>query len=152
LTSYSSDLHRLLARDERKRFTWPVYVAGLRARFECPAAVLVITPSRNVARWAAKRIEPGPGSSMIPFVLGPDAVPVVTDAVRAQADPELALLSVMAHGHGEVTADVLTFLDARGLSVSDHHRERILACTDVTELDRWIRRAATIVSVDELFK
>jgi hypothetical protein len=29
-----------LARDDRKRFTWPVYVAGLRARFECQVAVL----------------------------------------------------------------------------------------------------------------
>ncbi len=28
--------------DPRKRFTWPVYVASLRARFECPVLLLVV--------------------------------------------------------------------------------------------------------------
>jgi hypothetical protein len=37
-----------LQRDDRKRFTWPVYVAGLRARLECPACLLVVTPSDAV--------------------------------------------------------------------------------------------------------
>jgi hypothetical protein len=91
-----------LARDERKRFTWPVYVTGLRARFECEATVLVITPTMDVARWAAEPIELGPGGAVRPLVLGPDAVPVVVDKSRARAEPELAILSVMAHGKGEV--------------------------------------------------
>jgi hypothetical protein len=36
--------------DPQKRFTWPVYVAGLRARLKCPACVLVVTPSERGAR------------------------------------------------------------------------------------------------------
>jgi hypothetical protein len=35
-------------------------------------------------------------------VLGPDGIPVVTDLERAKRDPELAVLSVMAHGQGDV--------------------------------------------------
>ena len=35
-----------LSRDDRKRFTWPVCATGLRARFECDAMVLVVSP-----RW-----------------------------------------------------------------------------------------------------
>src|SRR5690606_30062787 len=31
--------------DARKRFSWPVYVTGLRARLECPCCLLVVTTS-----------------------------------------------------------------------------------------------------------
>jgi hypothetical protein len=86
-----------LARDERKRFTWPVYVVGCRARFECPAVVLVVTPTESVARWAATPIALGPGSTLQPLVVGPGAVPVVTDHAAAAREPELAVLSALAH-------------------------------------------------------
>jgi hypothetical protein len=101
-----------LSPDERKFFTWPVYVVGIRARFECEAVVLVITPSLEVARWASKPITVGPGNSFRAFVLGPNAVPVITDQVRAQSEPELAVLSVMAHGKGEVEQAVQIALAA----------------------------------------
>ena len=216
-----------LARDDRKRFTWPVYVAGLRARFECPAVVLVVTPARDVASWAAAPVRLGAGSSFTALVLGPDAVPVVTDPAQAETDPELAVLSAMAHGRGNVdqavqialaalagaklvrdrdvavlyfdlidaalseaarkafqmlprgyeyqselvrnsvekgrsegraegraqekAASVLDVLDARGLTVTQPQRERIIACTDLDLLKTWLRRAATVASSDELF-
>jgi hypothetical protein len=47
---------------------------------------------------------------------------------------------------------VLAFLEARGLAVSDSQRERILATTDLETLDRWLRRVATITSVEALFE
>jgi hypothetical protein len=47
---------------------------------------------------------------------------------------------------------LLTILDARGLSVSDAHREQILACSDEAQLDVWLRRALTIDRVDALFE
>ncbi|WP_437482665.1 hypothetical protein WME75_41315 [Sorangium sp. So ce1014] len=46
--------------------------------------------------------------------------------------------------------DVLAFLEARGLEVPAEVRERVLASTDVTELDRWIRRAASVSDAREL--
>ncbi|WP_437975365.1 hypothetical protein WMF11_46580 [Sorangium sp. So ce295] len=45
---------------------------------------------------------------------------------------------------------VLAFLDARGLEVPAEVRERVLASADLDELDRWIRRAATIGDAREL--
>ena len=86
-----------LQRDDRKRFTWPVYVAGLRARLSCPACVLVITPSDAVAEWCRTPIELGPGAVLSPLVIGPSVVPVIADLEVAARDPELAVLSVMAH-------------------------------------------------------
>ena len=88
-----------LRRDDRKRFTWPVYVAGLRARLECPACVLVVTSSDAVADWCRMPIDLGPGGALSPLVVGPASVPVFDDANVAERDPELAVLSVLAHGH-----------------------------------------------------
>src|SRR5215472_11955755 len=94
-----------LQRDDRKRFTWPVYVAGLRARLGCPACVLVVTPTERVASWCREPIELGPGGTFSPLVVGPASVPVIDDVAAAERDPELAVLSCIAHGsepHAEV--------------------------------------------------
>jgi hypothetical protein len=215
-----------LGEDPRKRFTWPVYVAGLRARLECPACVLVVTPTEAMARWCRKPIDLGPGNTFVPLVIGPASVPVIDDVAAAERDPELAVLSCIAHGseaHAEVLGRaallatlrlsddrqvlysdlvfaalseaaraaleelmasgnfefqsefakkhqakgraegeakgeakgraeaLLSVLQARGLRVSDEVRARILACTDVAQLDAWVRKAVAVTSVDELF-
>jgi hypothetical protein len=88
-----------LKKDEDKRATWPLYLASLRSRVGCPTALLVVAPGRTVARWAAEPIELGhPGFVLRPLVMGPDALPVITDPARLAAEPELGVLSVMAHG------------------------------------------------------
>lgn len=94
-----------LSEDPDKQFSWPVYAATLRARLRCPACVLVVTPSAAVARWARTPIEAGPGTRFEPLVVGPDAVPVVRDAETARREPELAVLSAMAHGRDEKAED-----------------------------------------------
>ena len=87
-----------LAPDERKRYVWPVYVTGLRARVKCPVCLLVVTADDACARWAAKPINIGGGTVITPTVLRPSGVPEITDEAVAMADPELAVLSAMAHG------------------------------------------------------
>jgi hypothetical protein len=87
-----------LAIDAQKRFSWPLYVAGLRARMRCPVCLFVVTEKESVARWASKDIELGGGSRLRPHVLGPSRVPAVVDEFQAKSDPELAVLSARAHG------------------------------------------------------
>jgi uncharacterized protein DUF4351 len=87
-----------LKRHDSKRFVWPAYVATLRARLKCPVCLLVVAVDEAVARWAAKPVEIGFGNRFVPLVLSPSGVPEVTDEAQAQADPELAVLSAMAHG------------------------------------------------------
>lgn len=87
-----------LQADDDKRYTWPVYVAGLRARIRCPVCLLVVAASEGTGRWAAQPIELGGGNRFSPLVLGPSAVPVISDEAVARDDPELAVLSAMAHG------------------------------------------------------
>jgi hypothetical protein len=207
-----------LGLDERKRFTWPLYQAGLRANLECPACVLVVTPYAEVAEWASSVIETGPTTTFRPLVLGPKAVPVVTNRSIAEAVPELAVLSAMAHGAGDPEtaakigfaalgaslgldderallysdlirvslADaarkalealmasmqgyeyqsefhrraeaetraqaVLEILEARDIALTLEQREQIGSCSDLDTLRKWVKRAATIWTADELFK
>lgn len=88
-----------LQADPDKRYTWPVYVAGLRARIRRPVCLLVLTVNEVVAKWAAQSVDLGGGNYFTPLVIGPSGVPEVTDEEAARADPELAVLSAMAHGH-----------------------------------------------------
>ncbi|WP_437608182.1 hypothetical protein WMF20_46360 [Sorangium sp. So ce834] len=211
--------------DPDKPYVWPVYVTQTRARHRCPTRLLVATIDAAMARWSARPIDTGhPGWTLTPLVLGPEGVPVVTDAEQAKAAPEVVVLSAMAHGEGEAgeaigvaflaaaagldqerralyadvvlsslnaaarrtleammksgyqyqsefarsyvakgreegvregtlktkAHDVLAFLEARGLEVPADVQERVLASTDIAELDRWVRRAAVVSDAREL--
>jgi hypothetical protein len=208
-----------LREDRRKRRSWPEYLTGVHARHHCPVLLLVISPSRSTAAWAAK-----------PIVIGPDLIPVVTDTEAAGAAPELAVLSGIAHGRdkaareaafaavaaiaaqdidlaalyadvilaelpkalrsiaeeelrartieygsdfarsyhaqgkaegkaegeaegearGEAKA-VLAVLKARGIQVTPGQQALVERCTSLTELDKWLERAGTVSSADEVF-
>ena len=52
---------------------------------------------------------------------------------------------------GERTA-LLKVLEARGLVVKQRARQRILACTNPAQLERWLRKAVSIRSTEELFE
>jgi hypothetical protein len=202
----------------RKQYSWPVYLATLRARQECPVMLLVLCPDAKTAAACAEPIDTGhPDWVLKPLVLSPEYLPVVTDPAEARRLPGLTLLSAPLHldgpdsgvvlaalstalnelittdpdhellyddyvasrlsaahrrrleeimstgtyefksdfarkyiGQGEVKA-ILAFLDARGLPVSDDVRSRITNCTDLERLEVWVRRAATVNSVEELF-
>jgi hypothetical protein len=50
---------------------------------------------------------------------------------------------------GEANA-LLAILDARGIAVPDDVRAEIAACTDIDQLDAWIRRAATADRIEDV--
>lgn len=87
--------------DPEKRLTWPMYQAGLRRRLRCPVLLVVVAPSASTANWCAEAIDlDGQGSVVRPLVVGPRNTPVVTAEAEAARAPELAVLSVVAHGKG----------------------------------------------------
>ncbi len=60
--------------------------------------------------------------------------------------------SLAAQGRVEGKADsVLMVLEARKVEVGAESRGRISGCTDVEQLNHWLRRAVTAASVDDLF-
>jgi hypothetical protein len=95
-----------LDRRARKKYTWPLYAVAARARYKCPFVVAVVTPNLATARWAGRPIDLGGGNVFRPHVIGPAGIPQVTDRGRASRDPQLAVLSVMAHGRGAVETAV----------------------------------------------
>jgi hypothetical protein len=46
---------------------------------------------------------------------------------------------------------ILIVLEARGVAMSPKLRERVLESTDVATLERWLRRAVTATSEEQLF-
>jgi hypothetical protein len=101
-----------LSRDEDKRYAWPSYVVGLRARHRCPVWLLAVCHEESVARWAERPVDLGAGSVFRALVLGPSAIPVVTARSQAREDPELAVLSAMTHGRAEPETAVQIALSA----------------------------------------
>ncbi|KKZ72036.1 hypothetical protein VO63_20705 [Streptomyces showdoensis] len=53
-----------------------------------------------------------------------------------------------AQAHAEA---ILIILEQRGLTISDDARQRITGCDDPEVLRRWVARAVTVSSVDEIF-
>lgn len=120
-----------LAIDKDKLDVWPAFVTISRTKFGCEACVLVVTPAESVAVWARQGVRLGPANHFSPLVIGPNAVPVVDDPARATQDPELAVLSVMAHGKDPVRGArvaLAAFQATRGLD-----EERILLYSDLIE-------------------
>lgn len=67
-------------RDLDKRWSWPVYLTGLRARMRCRVVLLVVCTDTGTAGWCANPIDLGhPGWVLTPLVAGPDTVPMMTD-------------------------------------------------------------------------
>ena len=96
-----------LQADADKQWSWPAYLAGVRARSRCAAILLVITADQMVATWASRPITMGhPGFALTPLVLGPREVPVVVDPEVARRAPELCVLSAMVHGQEPVAVDI----------------------------------------------
>lgn len=75
------------------------------------------------------------------------------DSYRQQSDlAKKYFTQGLAEGEalGQAKA-ILVVLAARGVPFSAEERERVATCTDLPLLERWVRRAGTCASVDELF-
>ncbi|MFI9553591.1 hypothetical protein [Nonomuraea endophytica] len=231
---YGADKDRLavitevqLACDPVKHETWLAYIANMRARYHCPACLIVICPTETTARWASNAIHTGhPGLELRPLVIGPRNTPVITDVATAVGNIGLAAISAITHGQdpeiqtilatlttalnsidssvaaryaeyvavaltgdaqkemerlmattsflyqgeyaqsliargearGEATGEakgeaktLVMVLKARGIPVTDEQQARIQACSDIETLDRWVERALSVTTTDELF-
>ena len=139
-----------LDRDTGKRYSWPLYEAGVRARLRCQATVMVIAIDPGVAAWCAKPITLSRGGSVTrPIVLGPDELPRIRDMELAREQPELAILSVAAHGNEEDAAEIaLAALDAcRGLDSSRSTRYADFVLSSLGEAAR--RALETLMSLQK---
>lgn len=105
-----------------KRYSWPAYLAVLRRQLRCPVALVILTMKASVARRLSEPIDlDGVGGSRVtPLVVGPTDVPVVMDQDRADAMPELAVLSVVAHADTPQAAEIGRCALAASAKLDDH--------------------------------
>lgn len=96
--------------DPDKGWSWPVYLTTLRARLHCGTVLLVLCPSDKTAARCRRPIPVAPGFTLTPIVIGPSDVPIVTDAQLATDNPELAILSALAHADAPERDAILTTL------------------------------------------
>lgn len=73
----------------------------------------------------------------------------VAEALVAKGNPVLREREAAARA-GEKADAILQVLEVRGIAVNLSQREEILACTDLDRLNRWLRRAASASSTDEV--
>jgi hypothetical protein len=140
-----------LSADEDKRFAWPVYVMGLRARLKCPVTLLVVTPREAVASWAARTFHAGGLNYFTPYVLGPSEIPEVTDEAQAQENPELAVLSAMAHGrHADIERAIEIAVVAQKASAGlDADRSQIYGDLIMNSLGEAAREALSAMATQK---
>jgi hypothetical protein len=106
-------VERQLKPAKDKTFTWPAYLAALRARRKCPVVLLVLCPDETTARRCAAPIDLGhPGWVLQPLALSPERLPAVTDPGKAHRLPELAVLSAPIHADGPHAGAVIQSLCA----------------------------------------
>lgn len=117
-----------LRRAQRKRRAWVAYAGGVHGRFGCPVAVLVVCTDDATARWCAEPIRYGPGAVLVPSVIGPGVIPLVTDPAAAGESPELTVLSALAHGAGPAGRPVL---DALAGVLADVEDDRLALYSDL---------------------
>ncbi|MFJ3585907.1 hypothetical protein ACIPPS_27280 [Streptomyces sp. NPDC090127] len=106
-------------RDPDKGSSWTYYLGYLRAKFGLPVLLLVVCQDRTTATWAAGPFTTGYGGwtavRVHPLVLGPDNVPVITNAAETKRDLAMAAFSAMTHGrHPEAPAILEALAQALG--------------------------------------
>jgi hypothetical protein len=110
-------------RDENKPASWGYYLSYLSSKYRCPTLLLVICQDSGTAEWAAGPFRNGWGgwtaSSVHPLALGPDNVPLITDAQEAARDLALAAFAAIVHGANRKAPAILEAL-ARAIGSTDH--------------------------------
>lgn len=85
-----------LRHDKDKLYSWPVYLAQVRAAHRCPAVLLVICAGRATARRCREPISTGhPGFELVPLVIDAETTPDPSGPGAEDAGPELLVLAVL---------------------------------------------------------
>lgn len=132
-----------LRRAPSKRKAWAIYVVGTWAQLDCPATLVIVTPSAGVARWAAEPIDIGHGLMVLhPLVIGPEHIAAEPTLEQARACPERLALSVIVHGHksGSLRLGRIALTVARELLDSRDKRSIVLADMIASFVNARVRR------------
>lgn len=83
--------------DPDKGWRWPAYLALARDRLRCDTDVFVLALDQPTTRWATRSVRLGLANEFKPLVVGAELVPRIQTLAGAREEPELAVLSAIAH-------------------------------------------------------
>jgi hypothetical protein len=110
-----------LSYDPDKQYTWPVYLAQVRAAHKCPAVLLVICADAATAARCRVPITIGhPGFDLQPLVIDAVTTPLPGQAAP-EAGPELTVLAVLT-GALDLDRDEVRRLVLASLASADESR------------------------------
>ncbi|MFJ5305359.1 hypothetical protein [Streptomyces sp. NPDC088350] len=123
-------------RDDRKELSWPYYVAYLQSKYKLPVLLLVLCRDRATAKWAAGPFDCGTRGWTVqrtfPLVVGPDNLPMITDARTAARNPAMAAFSALTHANNRDCDAILDALDHALTGVDTEASDYIYQFLDVT--------------------
>ncbi|WP_026924643.1 hypothetical protein [Glycomyces arizonensis] len=132
---------------DEKHYSWPDYLIAVRSRLRCPVALVVICPDAATTKWAGLPIETGHmGFTLVPFVIGPDLIPVVTDPDEVRGCEQMALLSAMTHGDGEKGHDVMAAFGGAIANLPKHLQVKYTRIASNTLTDTALGRLEAIMT------
>ncbi|WP_067666988.1 hypothetical protein [Nocardia miyunensis] len=105
--------------DPEKGWSWPVYLTTLRARLRCPTVLLVLCADDRTAARCRRPLLLAPRCTLVPVVFGPADVPVITDRAQVGRNPELAVLSAVAHRNHPDREQILAVFAAEMVDVAN---------------------------------
>lgn len=129
-------------RDGEKVLRWPLAWLLVRLERKRPGDLLIITHDPKVAEWII--------TSMVPNIL----------AIRATFEPQAeargeARGEERGEARGQLRGEakaILMVLKARSVAIADEQRDRIAQCSDPALIERWLERAGTATTIDEVFR
>lgn len=111
--------------DDRKHYSWPMYLTILRKRLQCPVRLLVICTDTATADWAQKPIHIGPRDSiLLPDVIGPSQLLKIDEAQLPHKAAEMLILTAAMSGKGPRTESIAHELGKRLNELSDSARRK----------------------------
>ncbi|MFD4559319.1 hypothetical protein ACFWP5_34205 [Streptomyces sp. NPDC058469] len=123
-------------RDDRKEVSWPYYVAYLQSKYKLPVLLLVVCRDRATAKWAAGPFDCGTRGWTVqrtcPLVVGPDNLPMITDARTAARNPAMAAFSALTHANNRECDAILDALDQALMGMDTDASDYIYQFLDVT--------------------
>jgi hypothetical protein len=142
-------------KDPDKARSWAYYVAHLRAKYDMPVLLVAVCRDRPTANWAAGPFEcaVGPWTTQvtIPFVLGPQTVPKVTDESAVAQQPAMAVLSTIVHSEDRRAPAILETV-ARGLLSFDPRTTKYwfevveVGLEDTPSKERWRKLMKDVIT------
>ncbi|TPQ17486.1 hypothetical protein [Streptomyces sporangiiformans] len=108
------------ARSADKESSWAYYVAYLQSKYRLPVLLLVVCQDRATAKWATGPFDCGARGwttqRTYPMVIGPDNLPVITDARTAADNLAMAAFSALAHAR---SPQIDAILEAMGHALQE---------------------------------